>query len=232
MKLTRQDVLAHQETAPWAQMLQVEQDLLLSLAMVAVFQDDFLGQQVAMRGGTALHKVHLAPAARYSEDIDLVLVGGRPADHINRALRRVLAEVLGRPVQTIWDDVKLTIRNLALPSRILRLLFRIPSVTKPGRFLTVKVEVNVSEKDSWGPMERIDHVVRVRDGEQSSVLVTYSLNEMLGTKMRALFSAGRAGTCSISTGQWQARLRRAVSRRMRTGLWKLFASTCGVRERK
>jgi len=27
-----------------------------------------------MRGGTVLHKAHLAPAARYSEDIDLVLV--------------------------------------------------------------------------------------------------------------------------------------------------------------
>lgn len=187
MKLTRQDVLAHQEAAPWALLLQVEQDLLLSLAMTAVFQDDFLSRQIAMRGGTALHKVHLAPAARYSEDIDLVLVGERPDNHIFKALRRVLADVLGKPVQTIWDDVKLTIRNLALPSRILRLIFRVPSVTEPGFFLTVKVEVNVSEKDSWAPMEKIDHVVRVRDGEQSAVLVTYSLNEMLGTKMRALF---------------------------------------------
>lgn len=69
--LTLQDVLAHQETVRWPELYQVEQDLLLSLAMTAIFNDKFLSEQVAMRGGTVLHKVHLAPAVRYSEDIDL-----------------------------------------------------------------------------------------------------------------------------------------------------------------
>jgi predicted nucleotidyltransferase component of viral defense system len=41
--------------------------------MVALFDDAFLSSQIAMRGGTLLHKVHLAPPARYSEDIDLVV---------------------------------------------------------------------------------------------------------------------------------------------------------------
>ena len=65
--------------------------------MAALFDDSFLSTQIAMRGGTLLHKVHLAPAARYSEDIDLVVVGSRPAEHIRRAIRRVLADVLGMP---------------------------------------------------------------------------------------------------------------------------------------
>lgn len=39
--------------------------------------DKFLSKQVAMRGGTVLHKGHLAPASRYSEDIDLVGDEGR-----------------------------------------------------------------------------------------------------------------------------------------------------------
>jgi predicted nucleotidyltransferase component of viral defense system len=80
--LTRQDVLAHQREVPWAELYQVEQDLLLCLAMHAIFSDRFLAKEVAMRGGTVLHKVHLAPAARYSEDIDLVAVGERPEEHI------------------------------------------------------------------------------------------------------------------------------------------------------
>ncbi len=42
--------------------------------MVALFNDAFLSGQIAMRGGTLLHKVHLAPPSRYSEDIDLVVV--------------------------------------------------------------------------------------------------------------------------------------------------------------
>jgi predicted nucleotidyltransferase component of viral defense system len=93
--LTLQDVLAHQSSVPWPEVHQVEQDLLLSLAMHAIFEDTFLLHQVAMRGGTVLHKVHLAPAARYSEDIDLVVVGERPEAHIRKALMRVLRCCIG-----------------------------------------------------------------------------------------------------------------------------------------
>ncbi len=50
-----------------------------------------------MRGGTVLHKAHLAPAARYSEDIDLVLVKAMDMETLDRKLYRVLAPVLGRP---------------------------------------------------------------------------------------------------------------------------------------
>jgi predicted nucleotidyltransferase component of viral defense system len=69
--LPQKDLLAHQVLVPWSQPYQVEQDL-LCLAMRAIFEDQFLAGQVAMRGGTVLHKVHLAPAARYLEDLDLV----------------------------------------------------------------------------------------------------------------------------------------------------------------
>jgi Nucleotidyl transferase AbiEii toxin, Type IV TA system len=88
--LTLQDVLTHQASVPWPELYQVEQDLLLSLSMRAIFDDPFLSAQVAMRGGTVLHKIHLAPAARYSEDIDLVVVGKRPEVHIRKALMRAL----------------------------------------------------------------------------------------------------------------------------------------------
>ena len=59
--ITRQDILAHQVVVPWGAQYQVEQDLLLCRSMVALFDDRFLSSQVAMRGGTLLHKVHLAP---------------------------------------------------------------------------------------------------------------------------------------------------------------------------
>src|SRR5437763_10346207 len=116
--ITRRDVLAHQAIVPWAAQYQVEQDLLLCRTMVALFHDDFLSSQIAMRGGTLLHKVHLAPAARYSEDIDLVVVGDRPRDHIEKAIRRVLSNFLGQPANLVWGQLKLAIRNLAQPSEV------------------------------------------------------------------------------------------------------------------
>jgi hypothetical protein len=54
--ITRQDILAHQAVVPWSTQHQVEQDLLLCRAMVALFDDAFLSSQIAMRGGTLLHK--------------------------------------------------------------------------------------------------------------------------------------------------------------------------------
>ena len=88
--ITRRDVIAHQSVVPWPTLIQVEQDLMLCRAMIALFGDAFLRSQIAMRGGTLLHKVYLAPPSRYSEDIDLVVVGERPERHIRLALRRVL----------------------------------------------------------------------------------------------------------------------------------------------
>lgn len=64
MAITPRDVLGHQLEVPWPSLLQVEQDLLLCRAMASLFGDDFLRGQLAMRGGTLLHKVHLAPASR------------------------------------------------------------------------------------------------------------------------------------------------------------------------
>src|SRR5580692_9017642 len=101
--LTRRDVIAHQRSVPWPLQRQVEQDLLLCLAIAALFNDKFLQSQIAMRGGTLLHKVHLAPAARYSEDIDLVVYGDRPKAHIAKAIKRVLSTLFGQPTDSIWD---------------------------------------------------------------------------------------------------------------------------------
>jgi hypothetical protein len=145
--LTQKDVLAHQVLVPWSEPYQVEQDLLLCLAMRAIFEDQFLAGQVAMRGGTVLHKVHLAPAARYSEDIDLVAVdlvavGDRPEGHIRKALLRVLRPVLGRERSSVWDSVQLAVRNAAKPSRILRCIYKLPSIAEPGRELTIARSAN------------------------------------------------------------------------------------------
>ena len=65
--------------APWVQDSQVEQDLVISRALVKIFSHPLLSESLAFRGGTALYKLHIRPAARYSEDIDLVQIEAEPA---------------------------------------------------------------------------------------------------------------------------------------------------------
>jgi predicted nucleotidyltransferase component of viral defense system len=92
--VSAREIAAWRTFARWSSDVKVEQDYLLSKAVAAIFEDKFLSSQVAMRGGTVLHKGHLAPAGRYSEDIDLVRVGDRPASHLKKALTRVLHPLL------------------------------------------------------------------------------------------------------------------------------------------
>lgn len=189
--LTRRDVLAHQAVVPWPNQHQVEQDLLLCRAMAALFDDKFLQGQIAMRGGTLLHKVHLAPASRYSEDIDLVVFGDRPEGHIEAAIRRVMRDQLGEPVDSIWENLKLAIRNIAQPSRVLRLTYAVPSVSGSGLNLFIVVEANVTERKPHRSIVQIPFEFPFRGAPVKAVLNGYDLHEMLGTKMRALFQRKR-----------------------------------------
>jgi predicted nucleotidyltransferase component of viral defense system len=189
--ITRQDILAHQQVVPWAAQYQVEQDLLLCRAMVALFDDKFLNDHIAMRGGTLLHKVHLAPASRYSEDIDLVVVGNRPEQHIRSAIRRVLTDVLGKPKTSVWGTLKLALRNRVKPSRVLRMTYSIPSIIEGGRMLDIVVEGNVTERKPHLAVVEMPFSFPFRDKTVQTRVKGYDIHEMLGTKMRAMFQRKR-----------------------------------------
>lgn len=49
----------HHLAAPWSRWSLVEQDLIICRAVIAIFSDEFLRNELAWRGGTALHKLYL-----------------------------------------------------------------------------------------------------------------------------------------------------------------------------
>jgi predicted nucleotidyltransferase component of viral defense system len=189
--ITRGDIISHQSGVPWASQIQVEQDLFLCRAMAALFEDKFLQSQIAMRGGTLLHKVYLAPPSRYSEDIDLVVIGDRPENHIRKALKRVLEGVLGTPKRSVWRDLKLAIRNAVKPSRVLRMTYAIPSLMESGTNMEIVVEANVTERKPHLPVIKIPFEFPFRGSMIQTQVNGYDIHELLGTKLRALFQRRR-----------------------------------------
>jgi predicted nucleotidyltransferase component of viral defense system len=102
-----------------------------------------------------------------------------------------MQDVLGPPADSIWDDLRLAIRNTVKPSRVLRLTYSVPAVSEPGAKLDIVVEANATERTPHRAIVPIPFEFTFRDTVVKSVLNGYDLHEMLGTKMRALFQRRR-----------------------------------------
>lgn len=94
--IPRSDITAWSEFAPWKSNEQIEQDLIISRALVELFSDDLISKKLAFRGGTALHKLFILPQARYSEDIDLVQLESLPIGEIFDRVKKRL-KYMGKP---------------------------------------------------------------------------------------------------------------------------------------
>ena len=194
---------AWQAYAPWPKRSQIEQDLRLSRGVAAIFADTLLREHLAMRGGTVLHKAHLAPAARYSEDIDLVLVKAMDTETLDQHLRRVLTPVLGKPTDSLIADAWLAIRNVLKPSRILRTAYKFVPIGL-RREEVIKVEVNLNESASLYPLVEVELDTLDEDGDVTrAVARSYDINEMLGTKTRALMQREQGRDLYDLSHAWQ-----------------------------
>lgn len=172
--ISRAHVTAWRSKAPWVSDAQVEQDLVLSRAVVDLFGNELLAREVALRGGTALHKLHFDPPGRYSEDIDLVQVNAGPIGPVMNAVRARLDPWLGKP-QWKQGHGRVTI------------VYRFDSESRPITPLKLKVETNTREHFCvLGPRRARFEVESPWFSEAAEVL-TYEPEELLGTKLRALY---------------------------------------------
>lgn len=181
-----QDIIAWRVFAPWSNDLMVEQDYLLCKAVALLFTDPKLSKQLAMRGGTVLHKGHLAPASRYSEDIDLVLISDRSHKGIRQDIAAALFPLLGKPTESIMTTVTLAVRNLASKSKIARIIYIYGPTDPAAAQAQLKIEVNLNEKERIYPLSDVTIDVPSPAGAIKLPVVSYDLNEMMGTKLRAL----------------------------------------------
>jgi predicted nucleotidyltransferase component of viral defense system len=166
-----------QDHAPWKQFYQVEQDLVISRALVEIFSDDFLRENLAFRGGTALHKLYLNPAPRYSEDIDLVQIKAGPIKPIMERLKEVI---------TFFEEP----RKTQVKGHGAKALYRFTSEYEEIR-LRLKLEINC--KEHFNVLDWVNFPFEVESEWFSGKceIRTYSINELLGTKLRALYQRSK-----------------------------------------
>lgn len=160
--------------APWALDEQVEQDLILSRALVDLYSEEGLRHALAFRGGSALNKLFLPSPARYSEDIDLVQVEAGPIGDVMDAVRRRLDPWLGKP-QWKQGHGRITF------------YYRFTTEMEPVQQKRLKLEINSREHFSVLGLVHRPFEVASRWWTGTAEVTTYELDELLGTKLRALY---------------------------------------------
>ena len=166
-------IIAWKDNAPWVHAAMVEQDLIICKALVCIFGDEFLASQLAFRGGTALHKLYLHPQQRYSEDIDLVQINPGPIKPIMLRLGEVLS----------WLPNKVTKQKRYNNT----MLFRMESEVPPVQPLRLKVEINCYEHFNVLGLQKVPFEVCNPWFNGRCEITTYALDELVGTKLRALY---------------------------------------------
>lgn len=168
-------ITAWRKNVPWKEDYQVEQDLIIHRAIIDLFSDDFIKDRLAFCGGTALHKLFLFPSARYSEGIDLVRLKSEPISPIIECIREKLS-FLEKP-RVIQKEHKNTIS------------YRIQS--EDGVPLRLKIEVNTIDCFSIYNLQNILVKLSSEWYKGEALIPTYGLNELLATKLRALYQRSK-----------------------------------------
>jgi len=172
--IPRANITTWRSRAPWPTDAQVEQDLVLSRALVDLYGNPSFTQTVAFRGGTALHKLFFTTPGRYSEDIDLVQIGAGPIGPILDAIRAALDPWLGEP------------KRKQSQGRV-TMIYRFETTTRPIQPMRFKVEINTREHFAVLGIQRRPFVVDNPWFSGRADIGTYRIEEMLGTKLRALY---------------------------------------------
>jgi predicted nucleotidyltransferase component of viral defense system len=168
------NIVAWGRTVPWVEQRQVEQDLIISRALVELFSDPFLREQLRFRGGTALNKLHFPKPLRYSEDIDLTRTDGGPIGPVLDRARQVLEPWMGRAQ---FEQSKIAPK----------LRFRLPAEDQASTApIRIKLEIHTRERIAYDPPSFVPFEVTNPWFTGSAEVTTFSKEEILATKLRAL----------------------------------------------
>jgi predicted nucleotidyltransferase component of viral defense system len=162
------------QTAPWVLDAQVEQDLVISRSLVQLFQHREISRLLAFRGGTALYKLYFAPPSRYSEDIDLVQMLSAAPGLVIDSVREILDPWLGTPRRIIKEGK-------------VALLYGFISEGQLSVPLRLKIEIKTDEQFSVRGLVSVPFTVESRWFRGTARIVTFELEELLATKLRALY---------------------------------------------
>jgi predicted nucleotidyltransferase component of viral defense system len=142
--------------------------------MIEVAENELLGGEFVLRGGTCLHKLYLPEPFRYSEDLDYVR-------RTHSGIKPYVEEL-----RTVATGIGLEVSNVNASGPMVHVYLDAEPTVPPGR-IRIKVETNIAETTPF--RSTVTRALRVESNWFSGEgnIPTYELEELMGTKLRALY---------------------------------------------
>ena len=165
---------------PWTSPHEVEQDLVLARLIAEVAQHEALGEVLALKGGTCLHKVWMTAPWRYSEDLDYTIRGDVSLDEVKAAIQEMGADVgftgfaarMGRGQQRVFHT-------------------RLRGTYGDGSAMAVKLDVQLATGESASTFTTRRFSVDSAWFHASVDVLSHTPEEMLASKVAALYGRRR-----------------------------------------
>ena len=160
-----------------------EQDVRVSYALKEIFENDFLKPLLCLKGGTAINKLYLKDTSRLSVDLDFNHLGDKDTVAKQRPdVRKEIVKALARDDPsyefgvTRRDWYQTTIQAAYKP------LSGLPSV---------KLKIEISHAERFPILDSKIKSFGLIDTAESCKVITYSIDELVSTKLRALFTRAK-----------------------------------------
>lgn len=170
---------AWKASAPWSNNDFVEQDLILSRLLTALYSHEKIKQSLIFKGGTALHKLFLQKALRYSEDLDFDQISSEPIG--------ALLDIIREAARDIFTEEAKYDRH----EKMFILRYRYRAETPPNATMKVKIEINTRNHSLFQSLHQIHHKCESTWFLGSSDITTYTLEELLASKLKALYQRNK-----------------------------------------
>lgn len=172
-------IVGWRKKVPWRSDLQVEQDLILHAIIQKIYANSFLSERLAFRGGTCLNKLFWYTPARYSEDLDFVQTTAERIGPTIKELKDTLASIFEANPQ--WEPRR----------NSFRLYYAFVPEENPNHSQRIKIEINTREHAPLEGYQKKKLILNSVWSQGESEVTTFSLEELLATKLRALFQRSK-----------------------------------------
>ncbi len=177
LRLTERDVRNHADNILINNLALAEQDIRLTSALEKICLDEFLSENLLLKGGTAINKLYLKSTPRLSIDLDFNHIG--PKDKV-LSERRVLRE----KIQQILSEEDSS-NHITFSRRYEQTTIVVRYTPLFGAEQRIKIEISHIERFPILPPEQLD----LQDPISGNTLKVnaYNLNELVSTKLRAFY---------------------------------------------